>query len=187
MKKSIILTMGFILIISFARAQLLKTFMPSPAFGDSLSQVIFDFKHNYIHIQGESLPPDGDAELFKSKTKIPGAEQCVIYRFHSYEDSTASFQAIMYRGESYKEAAKIYRNTFRQVNKMQINSDKLTSGFLGKMEDPTEDLRFTSSTLKLATKDKIYKDFVAEVEMVNSFDGWEVHLNLHNKKNDADQ
>jgi hypothetical protein len=108
----------------------------------------------------------------------------MIYRFNSIEDSTASWQAVLFKGESYAEASKIYRNTFKAVQRTRINTDMLSAGFMGKLEAPTEDLRFTSSTLRLGTHDANYKNYVAEVEMVNNYDGWEVHLNMHYKRND---
>jgi hypothetical protein len=111
----------------------------------------------------------------------------MIYRYNSKVDSTASWQAIMYKGESYKDAAKVYKNTFRLVNKARIHSSELSAGFSGQMEEPTEDLRFTTSSLQLTSKNELYRNYVAEIELLNTMDGWEVHLNLHYKRDDKEK
>ena len=187
MRKLQLLIILCILMPGLSNAQFYKSLLPSPAFGDSLSTIVVDYLRNFRSIEGAPLPSMGDAEVFISNAKLPGSSEFVIYRFKSIEDTTASWQAIMYKGESYKEAAKVYKNTFRLVNKTRINSSLISSGFSGTLEEPTEDLRFTSSSLRLGTRDQAFKNFVAEVEMVNSYDGWEVHLNLHHKKPDTEK
>jgi hypothetical protein len=42
------------------------------------------------------------------------------------------------------------------------------------------------SSLRLKTADIRYTNFVADIELVNNYDGWEVHLNLYKKKKDTD-
>jgi hypothetical protein len=180
----IVAILGF---IHSANAQFYKSVLPSHSFSDSLNKIVLDYKHNFNRIQNEKISSTGDADIYSSRYCVPGSIECVIYRFHSLEDTTASFQALMYRGENYKEASKIYRNIYRQVNKTRIDSREMSSGFTGKLEDPTEDIRFTSSMLRLGTYDSLYKNFVAEVEMVNNYEGWEVRLNLHYKRNDTEK
>jgi hypothetical protein len=168
----------------FSNAQFYKSFVPSPAFTDSLNRIVADFRHNYHSIQGEALGSQNDVDTYQSKNSLPGAVECFIYRFHSVQDTTASFQAVMYKGDSFKEAVKIYKNTFRLVNKTKL---KPSGGFTGQMEEPNESMRFISSSMKANTSDDAYKNYIAEVEILNSYDGWEVHLNLHTKKDDRDK
>ena len=53
--------------------------------------------------------------------------------------------------------------------------------------NPSEDLRFASSIFKPAEHTDGYKNFMAEVEMLNSMEGWVVRLNLHSKKDDTER
>ena len=168
-------------------AQFYKSILPSPAFSDSLKIIVLDYQNNFYRIQHEKVSATGDADIYSSLNCLPGSIECFIYRFHSIEDTTASFQAVMYRGDDYREASKVYKNTYRLVNKSRIDSRSVSSGFIGKLESPTEDIRFTSSLLRLGTHDSLYKNFVAEVELVNNYEGWEVKLNLHYKRNDSEK
>lgn len=187
MKKIIPLTIVLILSVVMCSAQFYKSILPSPAFSDSLNKIVKDFRSNYYNIQGDVVSEQDDVDVYQSRSSLPGALECFVYRFHSVQDTSASLQAIMYKGESYKEAARIYRNTFRLVNKTKLHLNTSGGSFNGNLEEPTENLRFASSHLKANSSDVAYKNFVAEIEMVNNYTGWEVRLNLHNKKDDRDK
>jgi len=186
MKKMIIFSLLALGIQHNTNAQFYKSVLPSPAFTESLGQVARDFRNNFYQIQGAQLPSQEDMDVYKSLVTIPGATHCVIYRFHSKEDTTASWQGILYSGENYNEAVKAYKNTCRQISKSRIKtSDNSLSGFSGKMDEPDANVRFVSSSFKLNSKDPAYDKFYADVELVNlSFDQWEVHLNLQYKRDD---
>ncbi|MCW3111862.1 MAG: hypothetical protein JWR18_258 [Segetibacter sp.] len=180
-------TLFVLLLLSttLTRAQFYKSVIPSPEFSTALEKIVLDFRLNFSTIQGNSLSNHGDAETYESIIKLPGARECIIYKYHSKIDTTASWQAIMYKGDSYKEASRIYENVFRMVKKSQVRwIDKSYVSFNGEMEKPTEDLKFTSSTLLFSLDDKRYKNFQADVEMISTYDSWEVHLNLQTKNPD---
>jgi hypothetical protein len=170
-----------------ATAQFYKSLLPSPAFTDSLNRIVVDFNTNYYNIQGDVVSSQDEVDVYNSKSSIPGAIECLIYRFHSSQDTTASLQALMYKGEDYKEAAKIYRNTFRLVNKTKLKVNQSSADFTGTMEEPSESLRFASSLLRTTIPNRTYKNFVAEIELVNNFMEWEVRLNLHSKRDDKEK
>lgn len=187
MKKTFLVFIFFVICVTVTNAQFYKSFLPSGAFTDSLQKIVSSFADNYYSIQGDMISSAEDGDTYVSDMSVPGAKNTVIYRFHSTRDTTASWQATLYKGEDFKEAAKIYKNTFRYVSKAHLTKSGYTISFAGFMEDPNESLRFTSSVLKADSGNNAYKKYVAEVEIVNSFTGWEVHLNLHNKKDDRDK
>lgn len=187
MRKTLFAFAFLLLCTTATKAQFYKSFLTSPAFTDSLQKIVTAFSDNYYSIQGNVINTQEDADTYQSVINVPGAKNSLIYRFHSERDTTASWQGMMYKGEDFKEAAKIYKNTFRYINKAHLNTGGFTISFAGNMEEPNESLRFTASVLKAVSGNNDYKKFVAEVEMVNSFTGWEVHLNLHSKKDDMDK
>ena len=65
--------------------------------------------------------------------------------------------------------------------------NEASADFVGVMEEPSESLRFASSLLRTTIDNRVYKNFVAEVELVNNFMDWEVRLNLHSKKDDKEK
>ena len=189
MRKNFLLPLAILFIHTNTKAQLYKPLATSTAFTESLTSITQDFQNNFYRIQGKQLPSQEDMDVYESAVSIPGAKHCVIYRFHSKEDTTASWQGTMYEGDNYNEAVKVYRNTCRSVDKSNIKlQGGASTGFAGKTELPDANLRFVSSSFKLKLKDPVYDKFYAEVELVNiNFDQWEVHLNLLNKKDDEDK
>ncbi|MDQ6814946.1 MAG: hypothetical protein M3040_14515 [Bacteroidota bacterium] len=185
MKKNLLALLLIFVSGNVCNGQFYKSLLPSPEFSNALEKIVLDFRLNFSSIQGNSLNNERDAETFESVVKLPGANNCTVYKFHSKVDTSASWQAVMYKGDNYKEAAKIYENVFRQVKKSQIRwIDKSMVGFYGDMQKPEEELKFTESTLRLDLDDKRYKHFEADIEMVSTYDGWEVHLNLQTRHPD---
>ncbi len=165
-----------------------KAVLANDPFSDSLTNVVTVFKTNYYPIQGTQLTSQGLVDVYQSKIGMPGASHCIIQRYHSEEDTTASWQAIMYEGESFEEAVKVYKDIYKNLKKAKIKNGPTSHySFIGEMEVPNESVRFTVTPLRLNTPDRDYKFFYAEIEITSNYDGWEVHLNLHSKKNDDDQ
>lgn len=186
MRKIILFSLFILMSMTSLNAQF-KAILSSNSFNDSLSRIINDARHNYFSIQGVSLSNETDRDSYQSVITLPGSLKCMIYRYHSIEDTLASWHALMYKGENFEEAAKIYKNTFRSVKKssLLVNNKKVV--FKGEMDEPDSILRFTVSTLKTSIQDIVYNNFIAETEMINTYDGWEVHLNLQRRKDDKNR
>lgn len=179
-------TILFSTIIAIAFAQ-----QPSPpkppsadaAFSEALSKVVQDFTSNFVHIQGDKMQADVDADTYKSKVCVPGALGCKIMRYRSAQDKTANWQAGLYDGDNFEEALKLYKKVFSQVKKASVRGAATSAaGFDGKMEAVDENVGFATSTLRLKTTNKSYKDMVAEVEITSDAINWEVRLNVYTKK-----
>lgn len=186
MRKFKTLTIALLLISSICQAQLFNKVLSSPT-SESISTVVENFQNNYYSIQGMALPPDEDRDIFLSSVQLPGNSTCVIYRFHSREDTTASWQATLYDGENFEEAVKCYKAGFRYLKQVKFKDGIQKISFDGSMQDPGEAVRFTSSILRPSVQTAIYKDFIAEIEMLNSMEGWVVHINLHSRRPDTER
>jgi hypothetical protein len=189
MKKLTLLPIVFLLSFSLCNAQFIKTFLPGNPFSDSLSKVVLDFKYDYKHIQGTNLPAQTqpDFEVYNSKVTVPTSLHCIIYRYHSKEDTTASWQGIMYEGDDYNEAIKAYKNVYHLLKRTSVKwIDKSMISFVGDLELPKENVTFAVSSLHLEVMDEQYQKFVAEVELTNQDGGYVVNLNLQNKRSDTD-
>ena len=166
-------------------AQFYKAFLPSVNFTDSLARVVTDFRINFRHTQRKRMESGNHADIFKSKASILCSQNCIIYRYHSVLDSSANRQAVIYSGESCKEALRAYKNTYRLLKRAKLlPTDQIGMEFHGEMDEPKEGVSFAQTVLQAHSSDPFYNKFVAETEPVNFYDKWEVHLNLHNKTND---
>ena len=187
MRKLLTLIIAFLFTHLCSPAQLLQKILPNNGFSTSLAKVVENYETNYLYIQGGALPSDDVRDIFLSSLSIPGASRCVIYRFHSTEDTTASWQALLYTGEDFKQASKVYTNTFKQMKQIKFSAGGISNGLDGEMIAPTDAIRFTSSLLRPVVPCALYKNFIAEIEMINTIEGWTVQLNLHSRKDDDER
>lgn len=156
----------------------------SASFSVNFEKIVQSYRTNFHSIQGELIPSENEKLVFHSTMTLPGTLHAMIYRFHSKQDTSASWQAMLYSGTEYKSAMKHYKSLCKQINKMRIGGVGI---FKGDYDEPDPNLRFAGTSYKLETEDKVYKNFFAEVDMVmNSDEEWEVHLSLVRKREDQD-
>ena len=125
MKKYWLTLAAFLLIASFSQAQFYRNILPgSGNFGDSLSKIIVDFKSNFRNIQGDAIPQQMNTDIYESKITLPGTTQNYIMRSHSANDTMATWQAMVYHGEDYDKALKLYKSTFHKIKNSAIKIGK---------------------------------------------------------------
>lgn len=188
MRKSLFVILFTFFTSNLCKAQFYKPVIPSTEFTNALEKIVLDFRFNFKTIQGNTIANQEAVDTYESKVKLPGANENTIFNYHSQDDTTASWQGLMYKGDDFKEAARVYENVFKLIKKSQIRGiDKSLSSFSGELQKPSEALRFTVSTLHFASNDDRYKNFIAEVELVSTYDSWVVHLNFETKPSDIEK
>src|ERR1700761_3482674 len=78
-------------------------------FPGGIEAILRDIPSNLRHITGELLLAQGEIENYASVIGLPAAENCIITRYHSVEDSTVSWQAKMFSSDEYEKAAAQYK------------------------------------------------------------------------------
>lgn len=150
-----------------------------------IDSVLRDFPNNLRHITGDLVLAQGEFENYASTVELPGAENCTITRWHSIDDTTASWQAQMFKSDDFGAASKQYHALFRQLQRCYL---KLVDGSViylnGDWEPAQEATRFTTSTLRLLTGDWRYREVKVELELVYLFSDWAVRINIVSKKRD---
>ncbi len=145
------ITLAAALIAFFSsRAQQDTVIVPrTVAFPGAIEAVLHDFPNNLRHITGELLLAQGEIDNYVSTIEPPGAESCVITRYHSHSDSTASWQAKMYSGEDFDKASGAYHAIYKQLESCYLLLPDSSMIFLkGQWEPAREDIAFTTSTLR---------------------------------------
>jgi hypothetical protein len=74
------------------------------AFPSAIDSVLRDFPYSLRHITGEMVLAQGEFENYASLVVVPGAQSCVVTRYHSADDTTASWQAKMFSSDDFGEA-----------------------------------------------------------------------------------
>ncbi len=180
--RQLLVSFCLLLFVQQGQSQFYKSILPSPEFNNALEKIVLDFRLDYKNIQGELVDKRGEVDVYASSITIPGAQDCKILRFHSAKDTTASWQAIVYNGEEYKDAVRAYENTCRLIKKSRIKwIDRSIVTFTGSIQAPREEIRFTSTTLQIDLEDDRYRGFEAQVDLISTYTGFEVQLNLHKK------
>jgi hypothetical protein len=155
------------------------------SFPDAIDAVLGDVPYNLRHLTGELLLAEGEIENYASLVAVPDAENCVVTRYHSVVDTTASWQAKMFSGDDFGAAARKYEQLYRQLKTCYVRMPDSCIYFLeGVWEPAREGIIFTASTLKLRTEDQRYRDVKVELELVYQLADWAVNINIVTKKPD---
>lgn len=170
---------------SYAQPKLLAK--SNPGFSKAIETVLGDFPYNYKHIKGELVVKDGDHERFASTVNLPGAESCLVGFYNSGLDTTASWQAVMFRHEDFEKAAREYKRLYNQLSQCKLRMVDGSVYYLsGQYEAADEAADFVVSELKIQTADERYRDFKVELEMLYELDHWLVNINIVTRKKDSD-
>jgi hypothetical protein len=183
----IMITLGAALMAFFStRAQPDTAAVPrTVAFPGAIEAVLHDFPNNLRHITGELLLAQGEIDSYVSTIEPPGAESCVITRYHSHSDSTASWQAKMYSGEDFDRASSAYHAIYKQLQSCYLLLPDSSMVFLkGQWEPAREDIAFTTSTLRLNTGDERYQEVQVDLELLYQVSHWVVNINIVSKRPD---
>jgi hypothetical protein len=155
------------------------------AFIQGVDSVLIDFPKNLRNITGDSLISQGEVDHFFSRVVLPGSESCTISRYHSKEDTTASWQARMFHGEDFARASAAYHNLYRVLKKCYVHLDDGSMVYLkGEWEPANEDKTFSTCTLTLSTPLWRYRKVKVEIEILYQISDWVVNLNVFSKEND---
>lgn len=187
MKKLTNLLLAAMVMSLSVQAQFKKDNDPSPGFIHAMEAILGDFPYNYRHITGELVEATGDWHQYASTVSLPGAENCMIGVYHSELDTTASWQALMFRSEGFRQAAIAYKRLYQQLKQCRL---KMVDGSVyyldGDYEEATENNDFITSALKIETADERFREFHIELELLYKMDEWVVNVNMVSKKKDSE-
>jgi hypothetical protein len=154
MKKLTNLLLAAMVMSLSVQAQFKKDNDPSPGFIHAMEAILGDFPYNYRHITGELVEATGDWHQYASKVSLPGAESCMIGVYHSELDTTASWQALMFRSEGFRQAATAYKRLYQQLKQCRL---KMVDGSVyyldGDYEEATENNDFVNGNMVSKKKD----------------------------------
>ncbi|MGZ5247682.1 MAG: hypothetical protein ACXWV5_11575, partial [Flavitalea sp.] len=146
------------------------------------------YPNNFHNINGELVLSQGEFEHYASLVEFPGSEKNIIGRYHSVADTTASFQATLFRNDDFEEASKQYRAIFKQLKSSPITLIDGSKYYLsGDMSQPDESSDFTVSTMIFPHADRRYYNFKVELELLYQMYEWVINLNMGKRKNDDQQ
>lgn len=185
MKKITILSIAMLaMLTSFTQV---NTASPAAApFSKAMETVLHDYTGNFLHISGDLIAKEVETESYASTVQLPGAAECLVTRYHSIEDKTASWQAKMGRSEDFDAASKQYKELYNRLKSCYLKLSDGSSIYLkGEWEEPKTEKTFTVSTFRLASTDLRYRELKVDLEILYQLDQWVVNINVVSKKNDT--
>jgi hypothetical protein len=154
-------------------------------FVDAIDAVLGDLPNNLRYVTGALMLAEGETDSYVSLVAVPGAKNCVVMRYHSVEDTMASWQAKMFSGGDFGAASKTYQQLFQQLKVCYVRMPDGSIYYLeGTWEPAREGVRFTTSTLKLRTDDQRFRGVEVELELVYQLADWAVNINIMTRKPD---
>jgi hypothetical protein len=164
---------------------LLRARVKVVAFPSAIDSVLRDFPYNLRHITGELVLAQGEFENYASLVVVPESQSCVVTRYHSADDTTASWQAKMFSSDNFDEANQEYQQLYRKLKTCYVKFVDGSVFYLeGQWEPAKSGASFTTSTLRLMTGDWRYKDVKVELELVYLLADWAVNINIVSKLRD---
>jgi len=183
MKRSLPLILALLAFLSGAA----QTPASPPPFTTAINAVLSDFADNLRHITGELLLAQGEFENYASRVELPGSRNCMITRYHSAYDTTASWQAKMATRDDFNAAAREYHDLYLKLETCTLQLADGTILYLkGKWEPAREGLAFTTSNLRLTTGYGPYRHLNVELELVYELDAWSVNINIFSKEREGE-
>jgi hypothetical protein len=154
-------------------------------FVDAIDAVLSDLPNNLRYVTGELLVAEAETDSYASLVAVPDAEKCIVTRYHSVEDTTASWQAKMFSGGDFGVAARKYQQLYQQLKTCYVRLPDGSIYYLeGTWEPAREGITFTTSTLRIKTDDQRFRDVMVQVELVYQLADWAVNINIVTKKPD---
>jgi hypothetical protein len=154
-------------------------------FVDAIDAVLGDLPNNLRYVTGELLLAEGETDSYVSLVAVPDAQNCIVTRYHSVEDTTASWQAKMYSSDDFGAASRRYAQLFQQLKVCYVRLPDGSVYYLeGTWEPARLGIKFTTSTLKVKTADERFRDVEVELELVYQLADWAVNINIVTKKPD---
>jgi hypothetical protein len=155
------------------------------AFPDAIDAVLNDLPNNLRFVTGVLVLAEGEVDRYASLVVVPDAENCVITRYHSMVDTTASWQAKMFSGGDFGAASRKYQQLYMQLKTCYVRLPDGSMYYLdGDWEPAREAITFTTSTLRVRTNDQRFRDVKVELELVYQLADWAVNINIVTKKPD---
>ena len=150
-----------------------------------IDAVLQDFPNNLRHISGELVLAQGEFENYASVLTLQDAQDCIVTRWHSKRDTTASWQVKLFTSDDYAAAEKQYRRLYGQLKMCHMTLGDSSLVLLGGNWSPAkEGMAFTTSTLRLKTDDWRYREVKIDLELVYQLADWAVQINIVSKRPD---
>jgi hypothetical protein len=164
---------------------ILRSRVRTVLFPDAIDAVLGDLPYNLRHVTGELLLAEGEIDNYASLVVIADAQNCVVTRYHSVVDTTASWQAKMYSTEDFGAAARKYQQLYTQLKTCNVRMPDGSIYLLdGSWEPAREGISFTTCTLRVKTEDWRFRDVMVQLELVYQMADWAVNINIVTKRRD---
>lgn len=152
----------------------------------TLQKVINDYPNHFKNIKGTVLVENPQTTDYASTVQIPGSVNTVITRYSSGDDAEIySWKCVMLESEEFELVSKKYKEIFNEMKNSIIKLDGNKPFILnGTYVVPTEEKRFTSSSLTLVPASGNLKNLKVELTMEFLISEWKVSLLVYDHLED---
>jgi hypothetical protein len=186
MKKTLIPLLAILCSLTTSAQRFKRTDSTDLLFSRAIQTIYFDFANDFRSIQGDLVADEAEYEKYASVVSLPGAQECVITRFHSIIDTTASWQAIMLITDEFSDGKRAYKSVCNRLkNARVVLVDGSEIFFKHDIEEAEEDKRFVTSYFYLPVGNPAFRNVKIEVELITLLGEYKVQVNVHSKPADT--
>lgn len=169
--------------LGFAQSKLLTPKKKIASVKNDIEKVSRDFYLDFNNLKGDTIFQASNTTMFASKVIPDGALQSVITKYES--PKSYSWQATMFKNESFEEAVLKYKEYFEQLNGANFTFvDKTTHKLSGVYDTPDEGRGFASSKLAYEGDNHDLQLFKIEISLSYLFPVWIVEILMYEKISD---
>ena len=163
----------------------LPSLRTAPLIKSDIEKVVRDITQGLDNVRGDTILQSANSVTFYSKIIPAGARDCFV-TVYGYPHSPI-WQATMFEGDDFEEAAAKYKGYFRQLAGTYIALyDRTSYKLTGEYDVPDEGRAFASSILQFADAGKQVSRLSVEVGLNYSFPVWKVSMLVYEKAADED-
>ena len=185
MNPKVLITGGFLLLMSAASAQLKLPI--GNAFRADVQKVVEDYPHQFASIRGPIVVTNPQTVEYSSLLTPQGVEASTVVQYSALSKDIYSWQATVLTTESYEEAQKKYKWLYQQLKGMNVKYVADLYTLRGAYEQPSESRKFTTSVLTLQAPPTPLQKLKVEVSMDFEFPEWKVSLMVYEKEREDEE
>jgi hypothetical protein len=186
MKQALLMSFAFLLSLTLPAQTPAAASATMEPFTRAMDAILKDFPNNFRNISGNLILSQAEADHYSSLVMVPGSLDCHITRYHSVEDTLASWQASMFRSEEFGAASRQYTSLYGKLKGCSLQlADGSRIQVKGTWEAPLEEKPFSMSSFQLQTADPRFSEMKIDVEMVYQVTEWVININVVSKRKDS--
>lgn len=181
MKPKLTILPLLVLLYSSLSAQLIPV---KNALQTDIAKVISDYPNGFKNIAGDKVMNNPQSTEFDCKSSVKDATKCRVIKYSSAVKEIYSWEAEMFRTETFEEASKKFRSIYNSLQHLSVDINGAKTIFKGNYIKPTESKKFTTIVFDTEDKAPELKGLKVALLLESEMMEWVVKVQVYEKERD---